>query len=181
MLIGPLVKVTVWYSLGFRLSTPSIPYEHLHAQPVELLTCLLKCDEPVWKRMPLSSSLVHETIYPPPWPLVYTTATPFSLLQSISWYAFCILNAYLPREATRLKKNITIVPRLVETRAQSIVLSACTWYVSLGWRYSVTIVYIETMRRQHFAEVDYQHSPSISAPLTTPMVVSWALIDIIII
>ena len=41
MFIGPTLRVTVCYSLGFRLQTPSIPYECLLPQLVtvkELLT-----------------------------------------------------------------------------------------------------------------------------------------------
>ena len=61
--------------------------------------------------------------------LQYTTAIPFSILQSINRYRFCILNAYLPSEATRLKTSITFIARAMETRALSIVLKmrTCLW------------------------------------------------------
>ena len=43
----------------------------------------------------------------------------FSIINS---YGFCILNVYLPSEATRLKTSITFVARTMEIRAPSIVL-----------------------------------------------------------
>ena len=82
----------------------------------------------------------------------------------------------------RLKKNITIFPRLVETRTQSIAFS-----VRARDTHLLTIVNIKTIQREHFdiyvnlAEVGYQQLLSISAPLIMPMVLSRALIDIIII
>ena len=54
--------------------------------------------------------------------LQYTIPIPFSILQSMKRYRFCILNAYLPSEATRLKTSITFAARTMETHAPSIVL-----------------------------------------------------------
>ena len=67
----------------------------IHAQPVtvnELLTCLLDYESGC-NFSPL---------------LQYTITIPFSILQSINRYGFCILNAYLPSEATRLKMSIPL-------------------------------------------------------------------------
>ena len=84
--------------------------------------------------------------------LQYTTAILFSILQSINRYRFCILNAYLPSEATRLKTSITFVARTMENRAPSIVpkthkcLFACDTHLLADG-----IVDVCTMRREHFA------------------------------
>ena len=84
---------------------------------------------------------------------------PFSILQLINRDGFCILNAYLLSEATRLKMSITFVVGVMETLAPSVALKTCTclW----GWaRETINgvkhlladdIVDVQTMRRKHFA------------------------------
>ena len=57
MFIGPLLKVTVCYSLQKHLQylMNAIPAQPVQVTINELLTCLLKCDE-LWKRMSLFST-----------------------------------------------------------------------------------------------------------------------------
>ena len=78
----------------------------------------------------------------------------FSILQSINSYEFCILNVYLPSEATRLKTSITFVARTMETRAPSIVLKTrkCPWarHTSL---LAGSIVNVHTMRKELFVSL----------------------------
>ena len=67
--------------------------------------------------------------------LQYTTTIPFSILQSINSYKFCILNVYLPSEATRLKTSITFING--DTCSfhcpQNTQVSIGTLYESPGW------------------------------------------------
>ena len=58
--------------------------------------------------------------------LQYTTARPFSKLQSINLYAFCILSAYLSSEAINLKMSIIFVAGTMEAHTHFIVLKMRT-------------------------------------------------------
>ena len=70
----------------------------------------------------------------------------------------------------RLKTNITFVFRLMETRAPKFDCPQHARLIRISWLTVFTIVDLKIMRREQFniyvnlAEVDYQHSPSISAP-----------------
>ena len=106
--------------------------------------------------------------------LQYTTAIPFSMLQSINRYGFCILNAHLPGEATRLKTSIIFVTRTMETRDPSIVLKTHKCLLACDTRcLANSTVDVRTMRREHFAiyaslfEVNFKHPPLILAPSST--------------
>ena len=80
---------------------------------------------------------------------VYHHNAIFSIIQSIK---FCILNVYLPSEATRLKTiSITFVARIMETGAPSIVLKTrtCLWACDTYLLADVIVFY--TTRREHFA------------------------------
>ena len=84
--------------------------------------------------------------------LEYTTVILFSILQSINRYRFCILNAYLPSEATRLKTSITFIARTMETRAPSIVLKTHKCLFVCDTRVLADdIVDVRTMQREHLA------------------------------
>ena len=82
----------------------------------------------------------------PPQTVFYTT------INKINRYGFCILNAYLPSEATRLKTSITFVARTMETRGPSIVLKTHKCLLARDTRLLADgIVDVRTMRREHFA------------------------------
>ena len=83
----------------------------------------------------------------------------FFILQSTNRYGFCILNAYLPSEAMRLKTSINFVARTMGTRAPSIVLKMHKCLLARDTRILAdSIVDVHTMRREHFliyAEVNF--------------------------
>ena len=105
----------------------------------------------------------------------YTTARLFSVLQSINRYTFCILNAYLPSEATSLKTSIIFITGTMGTHAPFIALKASThqWARDLCFL-ADGIVNVQTTRKEHLAiyvglgDVNLQHPPWILVP--SPMV-----------
>ena len=116
--------------LQYLMNTiPALPFTEN-----KLLTYLL--NESGYHFSPLLQYIYHRNT------VFYTT---------INRYRFCILNAYLPSEATRLKMSITFVARTMENRAPSIVLKthkclfACDTHLLADG-----IVDVCTMRREHF-------------------------------
>ena len=85
--------------------------------------------------------------------LQYTgTAIPFSTLQSINRYGFCILNAYLPIDAMRLKTSITFIGLYThgETHGPYIVLKMHKCLMACDTRLlAAGIVNVRTMQREH--------------------------------